>query len=86
MSTSNPSYAHWRKSTDSGPEGGNCVEVASWRTSSHSDSEGGACVEVGGGVSVVASRDSKAPAGPVMAFGRLAFALVSDIRAGRYDR
>jgi hypothetical protein len=35
----------------------------------------------------VAVRDSKDPDGPKLAFGREAFgALVSDIRAGRYDR
>ncbi|TDB97223.1 DUF397 domain-containing protein [Actinomadura sp. 7K534] len=70
MSTINPSSVHWRKSTYSDQEGGNCVEVASWRTSSHSDSSGGNCVEVGGGVSVVAFRDSKDSGGPVLAFGR----------------
>ncbi|PZG14146.1 DUF397 domain-containing protein [Micromonospora craterilacus] len=42
--------ARWRKSTRSGPDGGNCVEVA--------DKLPG----------VVAVRDSKDPAGPVLAF------------------
>jgi hypothetical protein len=38
----------WRKSSYSGAEGGECVEVAvSWHRSSHSSSEGGNCVEVG---------------------------------------
>ncbi|MFI7080562.1 DUF397 domain-containing protein [Micromonospora sp. NPDC049903] len=45
------SRARWRKSTRSGPDGGNCVEVA--------DNLSG----------VVAVRDSKDPAGPVLVFG-----------------
>ncbi|WP_407642227.1 DUF397 domain-containing protein [Actinomadura formosensis] len=44
MSTSNLSSVHWRKSSHSGSEGGNCIEVASWRKSSRSDVSGGACV------------------------------------------
>ncbi|WP_406287996.1 DUF397 domain-containing protein [Embleya sp. NBC_00896] len=35
----------WIKSSYSGSEGGDCVEVA-WRKSSHSGNEGGQCVEV----------------------------------------
>ncbi|GAB4107550.1 DUF397 domain-containing protein [Micromonospora taraxaci] len=42
--------ARWRKSTRSGPDGGNCVEVA--------DNLPG----------LVAVRDSKDPAGPVLVF------------------
>ncbi|MGY3681914.1 DUF397 domain-containing protein [Streptomyces sp. TE33382] len=38
---------HWFKSSYSGNEGGNCVEVAmTWSKSSYSGSEGGDCVEV----------------------------------------
>ncbi|WP_222869955.1 DUF397 domain-containing protein [Actinomadura decatromicini] len=63
------------------------VPPVNWRRSSHSGSEGGNCVEVGAGRLVVAFRDSKDPDGPKLAFGRAVFgALVSDIRAGRYDR
>ncbi|WP_030262368.1 DUF397 domain-containing protein [Streptomyces violens] len=37
----------WFKSSYSGSEGGNCVEVAhAWHKSSYSGDEGGACVEV----------------------------------------
>jgi hypothetical protein len=37
----------WRKSSYSGPTGGNCVEVAVvWRKSSRSEPNGGQCVEV----------------------------------------
>ncbi|MGK5627157.1 DUF397 domain-containing protein [Streptomyces sp. URMC 123] len=38
----------WSKSSYSGPEGGQCVEVAiDWRKSTYSGPEGGDCVEVG---------------------------------------
>ncbi|WP_084693187.1 DUF397 domain-containing protein [Actinomadura atramentaria] len=37
---------HWRKSTYSHGNGGNCVEVAAWRKSTHSGGNGGDCVEV----------------------------------------
>ncbi|WP_341720881.1 DUF397 domain-containing protein [Micromonospora sp. FIMYZ51] len=47
--------ARWRKSTKSGGNGGNCVEVAD----NLSD--------------VVAVRDSKDPAGPVLTFGPVAW-------------
>ncbi|WP_260639000.1 DUF397 domain-containing protein [Streptomyces angustmyceticus] len=37
----------WFKSSHSGDEGGNCLEVAyEWHKSSYSGSEGGACLEV----------------------------------------
>jgi Domain of unknown function (DUF397) len=36
----------WRKSTRSGDNGGNCVEVAPWRKASRSGDNGGDCVEV----------------------------------------
>jgi Domain of unknown function (DUF397) len=59
------SRAVWRKSTYSGSNGGQCVEVAAvWRKSSYSASNGGQCVEVArhppAGVAV---RDSKDPDG-----------------------
>ncbi len=40
--------AHWRTSTYSTANGGQCIEVgtAPWRTSSHSGRSGGQCVEV----------------------------------------
>ncbi|SCG78035.1 DUF397 domain-containing protein [Micromonospora humi] len=42
---------------------------ARWRKSSRSNAAGGACVEVADGrPDVVAVRDSKDPAGPVLAF------------------
>ncbi|MFD4571101.1 DUF397 domain-containing protein, partial [Streptomyces sp. NPDC058417] len=37
----------WFKSTHSGDEGGQCLEVAvSWKKSSYSSDEGGQCIEV----------------------------------------
>ncbi|MCZ7436021.1 DUF397 domain-containing protein [Micromonospora sp. WMMC241] len=42
---------------------------ARWRKSSRSNGQGGACVEVADGrPGVIAVRDSKDPAGPVLAF------------------
>ncbi|MFJ9697023.1 DUF397 domain-containing protein [Kitasatospora sp. NPDC101183] len=60
----------WRKSSYSGDDGGNCVEVAlDWRKSSHSGDNGGACVEVASGLAdTVPVRDSKDPQGPVLSF------------------
>ncbi|MEU9603221.1 DUF397 domain-containing protein [Streptomyces sp. NPDC048057] len=66
----------WRKSSYSGPEGGDCVEVADgytsawdgWRKSSYSGSAGGSCVEVADGYPVVPVRDSKVPHGPALVF------------------
>ncbi|WLQ35424.1 DUF397 domain-containing protein [Streptomyces castrisilvae] len=50
----------WFKSSYSGPEGGNCVEVAlSWSKSSYSGTNGGNCVEVAACPHTVHVRDSK---------------------------
>ncbi|WP_223777420.1 DUF397 domain-containing protein [Streptomyces sp. 135] len=52
----------WFKSTYSGSEGGECLEVAyAWRKSSYSGSEGGNCVEVAAHPAAVHIRDSKNP-------------------------
>jgi hypothetical protein len=57
----------WFKSSYSGSQGGDCLEVAYvWRTSSYSGSEGGACVEVAACPSAVHVRDSKNPDGAVL--------------------
>jgi hypothetical protein len=63
--------AQWRKSSYSGSNGGNCVEVAAvWQKSSYSGSNGGDCVEVARHqVGAVAVRDSKDPEGPKLVFG-----------------
>ncbi|WNF28638.1 DUF397 domain-containing protein [Streptomyces sp. C11-1] len=41
------STATWQKSSYSGGDGGNCVEVATWHKSSYSGGSGGNCLEVG---------------------------------------
>ncbi|MFI5802209.1 DUF397 domain-containing protein [Streptomyces sp. NPDC051561] len=57
----------WFKSSYSGAEGGECLEVAlNWRTSSYSGAEGGQCVEVASYPATVHVRDSKVTAGPVL--------------------
>ncbi|MFJ7151691.1 DUF397 domain-containing protein [Streptomyces sp. NPDC100445] len=57
----------WFKSSYSGSQGGDCLEVAcSWRKSSYSSNEGGNCVEVAAHPAAVHVRDSKATAGPVL--------------------
>lgn len=59
----------WFKSSYSGDEGGDCLEVAyDWRKSSYSGSEGGNCVEVAAHPAAVHVRDSKLGEGsPVFA-------------------
>ncbi|MBK3520920.1 DUF397 domain-containing protein, partial [Streptomyces sp. MBT70] len=50
----------WYKSTYSGDEGGQCLEVAlTWSKSSYSGSEGGECLEVAVSPGTVHIRDSK---------------------------
>lgn len=63
----------WFKSSYSGTEGGQCLEVA-WIRSSHSGTEGGDCVEIAAGTQSVLVRDSKAQAGPVVRVSREAWA------------
>ncbi|MFD7296222.1 DUF397 domain-containing protein [Streptomyces sp. NPDC059897] len=57
---------NWFKSSYSGSEGGQCLEVAyDWRKSSYSGDEGGACVEVAAHPTAIHIRDSKnADGGP----------------------
>lgn len=57
----------WSKSSHSGSEGGNCLEVAyHWRKSSYSGDEGGDCVEVAAHPAAVQIRDSKLTGGPLL--------------------
>ncbi len=57
--------AVWRKSSYSGDNGGNCVEVAEvWRKSSYSGTNGGAAALP----AAIAVRDSKDPDGPKLVF------------------
>ena len=81
--------AQWRKSSRSGSNGGNCVEVgAVWRKSSHSGSNGGDCVEVAD-ISLddaVAVRDSKNPDGPVLVLEPAGWrGFITEVKAGRHD-
>jgi hypothetical protein len=58
---------------------------AAWRTSSYSGNNGGACIEVAS-VGAVAVRDSKDPAGPVLAFGPQAWAaFTARVKTGTAD-
>lgn len=68
--------AVWRKSSYSGTNGGNCVEVAEvWRKSSYSGTNGGNCVEVARALpAAIAVRDSKDPDGPKLTFTPQAWA------------
>ncbi|MER7703119.1 DUF397 domain-containing protein [Kitasatospora sp. NPDC097605] len=61
----------WFKSSHSGNEGGDCVEV--WFKSSYSSNEGGDCVEVAEVADEVRVRDSKDKSGPQLAFSPAAW-------------
>jgi len=76
----------WRKSSYSGGNGGNCVEVAEvWRKSSYSGTNGGNCVEVARTLpAAIAVRDSKDPDGPRLIFTPQDWAaFTAAIRSGR---
>lgn len=63
------STAIWHKSSYSGGEGGNCLEVATWRKSTYSGASGGDCLEVLDNVpDAVPVRDSKMTDGPALVF------------------
>jgi hypothetical protein len=65
----------WFKSTYSGDEGGQCLEVAyTWRKSTHSASEGGQCVEIATCPHTIHIRDSKNPTGPTLQIPATAWA------------
>ncbi|WP_190856338.1 DUF397 domain-containing protein [Actinomadura sp. RB99] len=57
-----------------------------WRTSSHSGGDATQCVEVAGRAQMVAARDSKDPAGPVLTFGPGEWrAFLADVKRGAHD-
>ncbi|MBO2449165.1 DUF397 domain-containing protein [Actinomadura barringtoniae] len=88
MSRLDLSAVEWRKSSHSGDEGGECVEVsaAEWRKSSRSDDHGGECVEVADLASVVALRDSKDPGGAMLIVGAAGWReLVRAVKAREYE-
>lgn len=64
----------WFKSSYSGSQGDNCIEVAlDWHKSSHSGSEGDNCIEVAECPGTVHVRDSKDKEGPQLAFSPAAW-------------
>ncbi|MGW7071459.1 DUF397 domain-containing protein [Streptomyces sp. NPDC054855] len=63
------STAVWHKSSYSGGDGGDCLEVARWRKSTYSGASGGDCLEVADRhPHIVPVRDSKNPTGPRLVF------------------
>ncbi|MFE1196324.1 DUF397 domain-containing protein [Streptomyces olivaceoviridis] len=57
----------WFKSSYSGSEGGNCLELAyTWHKSSYSGSQGGDCLEVATTPTTIHIRDSKTTPGPTL--------------------
>ncbi|MFW6693470.1 DUF397 domain-containing protein [Streptomyces sp. MAR4 CNX-425] len=59
----------WSKSSYSGTQGGDCIEVAlTWAKSSYSGQDGGDCIEVAPTPRTVHVRDSKDPEGPILRF------------------
>ncbi|MGW2869659.1 DUF397 domain-containing protein [Kitasatospora sp. NPDC001225] len=77
----------WRKSSYSGDNGGDCIEVALpvWQKSSYSHNDGGDCIEVALGFlpGAVPVRDSKDPGGPSLLFPDSSWnAFVAAVRAG----
>ncbi|WP_405664804.1 DUF397 domain-containing protein [Streptomyces sp. NBC_01166] len=78
------STASWHKSSYSGGDGGDCLEVATWRKSTYSDASGGNCLEVADGLPhVVPVRDSKVTDGPALVFRTAAWsAFVGGLKHG----
>lgn len=78
------STATWHKSSYSGGDGGDCLEVATWRKSSYSGGDGGNCLEVADGhPGVVPVRDSKVTDGPALLFRSEAWdSFVADLKRG----
>ncbi|GAQ58070.1 DUF397 domain-containing protein [Streptomyces acidiscabies] len=74
--------ATWYKSSYSGGQGGNCLEVARWRKSTYSGGQGGDCLEVADGhPSLTPVRDSKNPSGPALVFRTQSWtAFVEDLK------
>ncbi|MFK0045064.1 DUF397 domain-containing protein [Streptomyces sp. NPDC090741] len=67
----NSSPLRWFKSSYSGSEGDDCVEVAlSWHKSTYSSGDGDDCVEVAACTDAVHIRDSKLTASPELAVHR----------------
>ncbi|MEU2430717.1 DUF397 domain-containing protein [Streptomyces sp. NPDC007861] len=70
------STPEWHKSSYSGPDGADCLEVGTWRKSTHSDGSGADCLEVSDSrPGLVPVRDSKNPDGPKLAFRAAAWSV-----------
>ncbi|MFI8102136.1 DUF397 domain-containing protein [Streptomyces sp. NPDC086023] len=68
----------WFKSSYSGSDGGQCLEVAiAWHKSSHSTEQGGDCVEVATCPTAVHVRDSKITGGPELRLAPHAWAALT---------
>ncbi|MFJ4585359.1 DUF397 domain-containing protein [Streptomyces echinatus] len=64
----------WFKSSYSGGEGGECLELSyRWRKSTHSSGEGGECVEVAPHPTAIHIRDSKRPGAGHLTVGPVAW-------------
>ncbi|MFJ7491104.1 DUF397 domain-containing protein [Streptomyces sp. NPDC097727] len=76
------STASWHKSSYSGGDGGNCLEVATWRKSTYSGASGGDCLEVADGhPGIVPVRDSKVAEGPTLVFRAAAWtSFIADLK------
>ncbi|MFJ6790251.1 DUF397 domain-containing protein [Streptomyces angustmyceticus] len=65
----------WFKSSYSGSQGGDCLEVAyDWSKSTYSGSAGGDCLEVATCPHAIHVRDSKNPGGPILTLSATAWA------------
>ncbi|MFG2629019.1 DUF397 domain-containing protein [Streptomyces sp. NPDC048473] len=74
----------WFKSSYSGSDGGECLEVAyTWRKSTYSGSEGGACVEIAAHPAAIHVRDSKNPDGPILTVAPTTWAAFAGFAADR---
>ncbi len=79
----------WFKSSYSGANGGNCIEVAvqlpesAWFKSTHSGANNGNCVEVAVEPSTVHVRDSKDKQGPELSFTPQAWAAFAAFAASQ---
>lgn len=73
----------WFKSSYSGSDGGDCVEIAfDWHKSSYSSEQGGDCVEVAAHPGAVHVRDSKDPEGPTLTFSPTQWTAFTEFAAG----
>ncbi|AYG82746.1 hypothetical protein DWB77_04933 [Streptomyces hundungensis] len=79
----------WRKSSYSGGDSGQCLEVSEvWRKSTYSGESGGDCLEFSDSCATcVPVRDSKNPTGPAVVFGPEAWgAFVGAVKGGALNR